>query len=253
MAATISRILRLVRLPMMQAIPEPNWRLARLTRCARLEALLIAKETCLMTQQVPSQTVLTCSQCGRTFASSDLVQIAGNWVCGDCKPTYLSRVMASGPDAISSVRYAGVGVRFGARLIDGLVFLVPFIVIAFLVLPNLLRAARGGAPLFNATFVLPTLVFGLFYEVLMLRYWGATLGKMACGLKVIRSDGSSLGWGVSFGRYFMYNIVISAIPLVNWILLITTAILAGVDDQKRALEDRVCDTRVVYKQSLVRT
>jgi len=206
-----------------------------------------------MTQQVPSQTVLTCSQCGRTFASSDLVQIAGNWVCGDCKPTYLSRVMASGPDAISSVRYAGVGVRFGARLIDGLVFLVPFIVIAFLVLPNLLRAARGGAPLFNATFVLPTLVFGLFYEVLMLRYWGATLGKMACGLKVIRSDGSSLGWGVSFGRYFMYNIVISAIPLVNWILLITTAILAGVDDQKRALEDRVCDTRVVYKQSLVRT
>lgn len=205
-----------------------------------------------MTQQVPSQTVLTCSQCGRTFTSSDLVQIAGNWVCGDCKATYLSRVMASGPDAISSVRYAGVGIRFGARLIDGLVFLVPFIVIALLVLPNLLRAARGGAPLFNATFVLLTLVFGLFYEVLMLRYWGATLGKMACGLKVIRSDGSSLGWGVSFGRYFMYNIVISAIPLINWILLITTAIMAGVDDQKRALEDRVCDTRVVYKQSLVR-
>lgn len=205
-----------------------------------------------MTQQVPSQTVLTCSQCGRTFASSDLVQIAGNWVCGDCKPRYLSRVMASGPDAISSVRYAGVGIRFGARLIDGLVFIVPFFVIALLVLPNLVREARGGSSLFNATILLPTIIFGLFYEVLMLRYWGATLGKMACGLKVIRSDGSSLGWGVSFGRYFMYNIVISAIPLVNWILLITTAIMAGVDDQKRALEDRVCDTRVVYKQSLVR-
>jgi len=89
----------------------------------------------------------------------------------------------------------------------------------------------------------------LFYEVLMLHYWGATLGKMACGLKVVRPDGSSLGWGVSFGRYFMYNVVISAIPIVNWILLITTATMAGTDAQKRGLHDRVCDTRVIHTRS----
>ena len=85
---------------------------------------------------------------------------------------------------------------------------------------------------------------------LMLRYRGATLGKMACGLKVVRSDGRNLGWGVSFGRYFMYNVVISAIPLVNWILLLTTAIMAGVDEQRRGLHDRVCDTRVIYTRGL---
>ena len=84
----------------------------------------------------------------------------------------------------------------------------------------------------------------------MLRYWGATLGKMACGLKVVLSDGNSLGWGVSLGRYFMYNVVISAIPFVNWILLLTTAIMAGLDDQKRGLHDRVCDTRVVNTRGL---
>jgi uncharacterized RDD family membrane protein YckC len=104
--------------------------------------------------------------------------------------------------------------------------------------------------MFNGAFVGAVLIFGLFYEVLMLRYWGATLGKMACGLKVVRSDASSLGWGVSFGRYFMYNVVISAVPVVNWILLITTAIMAGVDEQRRGLHDRVCDTRVIYKRSL---
>jgi uncharacterized RDD family membrane protein YckC len=98
--------------------------------------------------------------------------------------------------------------------------------------------------------MMAVLVFALFYEVLMLRYYGATLGKMACGLRVIRSDGSGLGWGVSFGRYFMYNVVISAVPFVNSILLIITAIMAGVDEQRRGLHDRVCDTRVVYKQSL---
>jgi uncharacterized RDD family membrane protein YckC len=127
---------------------------------------------------------------------------------------------------------------------------VPFFVIGLLVLPNLLRTGTGRAAIFNGTLVAAALFFGLFYEVLMLRYWGATLGKMACGLKVVRPDSSSLGWGVSFGRYFMYNVVISAIPLVNWILLLTTAIMAGTDEQKRGLHDRVCDTRVIYKGSV---
>jgi uncharacterized RDD family membrane protein YckC len=203
-----------------------------------------------MTQQAPTQQVLACAQCGKSFGQSDLVPIAGNWVCGACKPAFLSRVVAGGPAVASSLRYAGVGIRFGARFVDGLVFLVPFAIVAVLLLPSMLRTAGNKAPtIFNGTFVLVALVFGVFYEVLMLRYWGATLGKMACGLKVVRSDGSSLDWGVSFGRYFMYNVVISAVPFVNWILLITTAIMAGTDEQKRGLHDRVCDTRVIYVRS----
>jgi uncharacterized RDD family membrane protein YckC len=203
-----------------------------------------------MSQQTPTQPVLACSQCGRMLAPSDLVPIAGNWVCGDCKPAFLSRFMAGGPGAASSLPYAGVGIRFGGRFVDGLVFIIPLVIGAALVLPNLLRTAGSRATMFNGTFVVVIAVFSLFYEVLMLRYWGATLGKMACGLKVVRSDGSSLGWGVSFGRYFMYNVVISAVPFVNWILLLSTAIMAGADEQKRGLHDRVCDTRVIYKRRL---
>jgi uncharacterized RDD family membrane protein YckC len=202
-----------------------------------------------MTQQAPTQTVLACAQCGKTFGQSDLVPIAGNWVCGNCKSAFLSRVVAGGPAVASSLNYAGVGIRFGARFVDGLIFIVPFAIVLILAMPGLLRNPTGKAPLFNGAFVVIALVFSLFYEVLMLRYWGATLGKMACGIKVVNADGSSLGWGVSFGRYFMYNVVISAVPFVNWILLITTAIMAGTDEQKRGLHDRVCDTRVIYKRS----
>jgi uncharacterized RDD family membrane protein YckC len=204
-----------------------------------------------MTQQAPTQQVMACAQCGKSFGQSDLVPIAGNWVCGACKPAFLSRVVAGGPGVASSLRYAGVGIRFGARFIDGLLFLVPFVLVLVLLMPTMLRTAATNKPpaMFNGGFVLVALVFSLFYEVLMLRYWGATLGKMACGLRVVRSDGSSLGWGVSFGRYFMYNVVISAVPFVNWILLITTAVMAGTDEQKRGLHDRVCDTRVIYKRS----
>ena len=205
-----------------------------------------------MSQQAPPLTVLACSQCGRTFAHSDLVQIAGSWVCGDCKPAYLSRVMAGGAGA-TSLQYAGVGIRFGARFIDGLIFLVPFVIIAAVMMPNLLRSPGGTPAFFKGSITFIVLIFALFYEVLMLRYRGATLGKMACGLKVVRADGNSLGWGVSFGRYLMYNVVISSIPLLNWLLLLITAIMAGVDEQRRGLHDRVCDTRVVYKQSLAGT
>lgn len=202
-----------------------------------------------MSQQILPPMLFACSQCGRSFAQADLLQIAGTWVCGECKPAFLSRVMAGGPGAASALQYAGVGIRFGARFIDNLVFAVPFFIVAFVITPNLLQTAGGPLGLFNGIFLLATLGFSLFYEVLMLRYWGATLGKMACGIKVVRADASGLGWGVSFGRYFMYNIVTRAIPIINVILLLTTAIMAGTDEQKRSLHDRVCDTRVIYTRS----
>jgi uncharacterized RDD family membrane protein YckC len=212
-----------------------------------------------MSQDASAQTVLPCSQCGRTFEHSNLVQIAGNWVCGDCKPGYLSRVMASGGGAASphGWHYGGFWMRFGARMIDGIVLGVPILIIAALVIPNLLRtqgdasnpALAGIAAFTVALFLLYFLVL-ICYEVLFLKYRGATPGKMACGLKVVRTDGGSLGWGVSIGRFVMWNIVTSGIPYLNVILILVSGIMAGTDGEKRALHDRVCDTRVVYKQSM---
>jgi uncharacterized RDD family membrane protein YckC len=203
------------------------------------------------------QAVLACSQCGRTFADSELVQIAGTWVCADCKPAFLSRVMAFGTAGTSPLgwRYAGFWVRFGARFIDGLVLTVPILILAALFIPNLIRASKSQAPNpalagFTLSMFAVFFLVGICYEVAMLRYRGATLGKMACGLKVIRSDGRSLGWGVSIGRFFMWNVVTSGIPYLNIILMLVSSIMMGVDGEKRGLHDRVCDTRVVYKQSI---
>src|SRR5271155_5430494 len=78
-----------------------------------------------MSPEVPVQTVLACSQCSRTFAQSDLVHIAGSWVCADCKPAFLSRVMASGAAGASPLawHYGGFWIRFGARFIDGIMLI----------------------------------------------------------------------------------------------------------------------------------
>jgi uncharacterized RDD family membrane protein YckC len=215
-----------------------------------------------MSQEASVQTALVCSQCGRALAHSDLVQIAGTWVCADCKPAFLSRVMASGAAGASPLawRYGGFWIRFGARFIDGLIFMVPVMIFAALLIPNLIRAGnQAGNPAsspnallagFGITFFLVFFLAAGCYEILMLKHRSATLGKMACGLKVTRSDGRDLSWGVCVGRFFMWNVVTSGIPYLNSILMLVTAIMIGVDSEKRALHDRVCDTRVIYKQSV---
>jgi len=210
-----------------------------------------------MSQETPVQTVLACSQCGRSLAPSELVHIAGNWVCADCKPAFLSRMMASGASP-SALRYGGFWIRFGARILDGIIVGVPFMIIAALLIPNFLRtatrapatpSATAGFAAFGLTFVLIGYITGACYEVLMLKYRSATLGKMSCGLKVVRPDGRSLSWGICFGRFFMWNIVTAGVPYLNVILMSVSSIMVGADDEKRALHDRVCDTRVIYSRA----
>lgn len=208
--------------------------------------------------QEATQTVLQCSQCGRALAQSELVQISGNWVCGACKPAFLSRMMASGSAALAK-RYGGFWIRFGARIVDGLVIGLPLWIGFAIFMPTLIRsttqagesAAAGFLGIAFISFLVVSFVVQGCYEILMLKYRSATLGKMACGLKVTRSDGRSLTWGVCVGRFFMWNIVTSGIPYLNVILMSISSIMLGVDGEKRALHDRVCDTRVVYKQAIV--
>ena len=200
-----------------------------------------------MSQEAPVQSMLWCSQCGRALAQSDLVQIAGNWVCAECKPAFLSRVMASGATVTSKWHYGGFWIRVVARLIDGIALGIAQASIAFAFfgafgaqfMPSVIRSAPIGVRL---SFQFLSYAIAIVYEAVFLRYQGATLGKMALGLKVVRSNGQSLGWGISVGRYFMY--------LVSGIILLIGYIMAGFDNEKRALHDRVCDTRVIYKRSL---
>jgi uncharacterized RDD family membrane protein YckC len=200
-----------------------------------------------MNQEAPAQAMSWCSQCGRALPQSDLVQIAGNWVCAECKPAFLSRVMASGAAVTSKWHYGGFWIRVVARLIDGFTL---GIVQAFIALfffgtfgAQFLPKVEGSASIgLRMSFQVLSWAIAIVYETVFLHYQGATLGKMALGLKVVRSDGESLGWGISVGRYFMY--------LVSGLILLIGYIMAGFDDQKRALHDRVCDTRVIYKRSL---
>jgi uncharacterized RDD family membrane protein YckC len=157
-----------------------------------------------------------------------------------------SRAGIPGPPPFSTVRYAGFWIRFLARLIDGtilgiagLILRLPLMIMLgigmgrgypFGIMPAL-GAAMGASLVVN-------LLLGMAYEVYFVSTRGATPGKMALGLKIIRADGSPVPPGLALGRYFAH--------WISGITLFIGYIMAGFDSQKRALHDRICETRVIY-------
>jgi uncharacterized RDD family membrane protein YckC len=150
--------------------------------------------------------------------------------------------------------YGGFWIRFVARLIDSIIIIV---INAFVGLPlrllfgigtmgmRGLGEARGGwifGPVMGAV-GLSTVIgiaLGAAYEVYFLSAHGATPGKMALGLRVIRADGGPISPMLALGRHF-------ALWLSGFILMIGY-IMAGFDPEKRALHDRICETRVIYSR-----
>jgi uncharacterized RDD family membrane protein YckC len=75
------------------------------------------------------------------------------------------------------------------------------------------------------------------YTTWLLGRYGATLGKMACKIKVVTPDGGSVSYARALGRYFA--------EILSAMIFSIGYIMAAFDDQKRTLHDRICNTRVV--------
>lgn len=97
---------------------------------------------------------------------------------------------------------AGFWIRVVASFIDALVF-IPIIVISFLNFSSI-----------KSSFLLVIIaILGLMYKPFMESYYGATLGKMALGLKVIDERGEKLDLQSAYIRFtpFLLAAVISLI------------------------------------------
>ena len=89
-------------------------------------------------------------------------------------------------------RPAGFWIRFGAQIIDGLVF-IPIVVLTFY---NMYR--------FKSTVLLVAITLpGLVYKPLMESFYGATLGKMSCGIKVIDDNCNKISLTRAYIRFLL--------------------------------------------------
>ena len=169
-------------------------------------------------------------------------------------------------------RPAGFWIRVGAQIIDGLIFLP----IVGLVWWNLFS-------LKSTAMMIALSMPGLIYKPLMESYLGATLGKMACGIKVIDGNGNKLSLFGAYVRYFPF-LITSGIGLAGQlflfsspefqsaqsfaeigqaqganpldffgtivnILVLIECIVAAFTFRKRALHDMLAESFCVYKES----
>ena len=190
----------------------------------------------------PSEAV--CAECGRIFNVQDMIPYGGVHVCAGCKPVFMQKLAEGAKFDTGALNYAGFWIRVGAKVLDGLilgvVFGLPLIIFAII-------GARAGADRQEfGVFQVLQLVFQLLltaanicYQIFFLGKYGATLGKMACGLRVVTAEGGKISYGRATGRAFA-EILSGMICYIGYLMV-------AFDDQKRGLHDHICNTRVIYK------
>lgn len=200
----------------------------------------------------PGQVI--CCECGRAFAPDDVVRHGDVYVCGACKPIFLQK-LREGVAAPGGLIYAGFWIRVGAKLLDALIIGVPFFVIVMVlvfafIVPNVARNPATAQQLSGPANPVVGQFLGLMidggaflinfcYNVFFLGKFGATPGKMAAGLRVVNADGSRISFGMAAARVLA--------EILSGLICYFGYFMVGWDNQKRALHDRICNTRVIHK------
>jgi uncharacterized RDD family membrane protein YckC len=167
-----------------------------------------------------------------------MVRFGTSWVCATCKPGYV-QMLAQGKPQPGEMRYAGFGIRFGAKILDGLILWVVGMLISFVVGIVLTKGSPQGMLASTLVSYILQISIAAAYSGYFLGNYRATPGKMACGLEVISPEGSQISVMLGVGRYFA-ECLSSLILGIGYLMVIF-------DDEKRSLHDRICNTRVVYK------
>jgi len=192
-------------------------------------------------------TIRFCSECGKPYPPDELAAFGTSLVCATCKPAFTQKIR-EGIQPAGAMRYAGFWIRFVATIVDQIVlYIVGMIFFAISMLffridwANLGRSQADLMRLLalEGVWLLFNLIVYACYDTWMTGRFGATAGKMACSLLVVNSDGTRISYQRALGRHF-------AKYLSSFTLLIGY-IMAGLDEEKRSLHDRICNTRVIKK------
>lgn len=124
------------------------------------------------------------------------------------------------PPMNAAKNYAGFGVRFLALIIDGLIVMIPSLILSYLI------------PIFGG--FIASLAYKPFFESSRLQ---ATPGKALLGLKVETLTGERLRFRDALIRYLI-TFVSSAILLIGYLMVFFT-------DKKQTLHDKVANSVVI--------
>jgi uncharacterized RDD family membrane protein YckC len=176
------------------------------------------------------------------FAIQDMIRHGGVYICANCKPVFMQKLAEGAKINTGELNYAGFWMRFAAYFLDFLILMAVNFSISLVGGLSMAQAAGvqpRGAIAFQLVLFAINMTIGISYEVVLIGKYGATLGKMACKIKVVTADGGRVSYLRALGRYFA-KILSGFTCLIGYIII-------AFDSQKRALHDHICNTRVIYK------
>ena len=147
------------------------------------------------------------------------------------------KVLTQTPQALPK---AGFWVRAVASLLDSfLLAAVQFLLSLLIGLTiGMLGMSADGDPAVNTVIWLFGASLSIGYAVFFIGYCGQTPGKMALRIKVIRTDGSQIGYG---------RAALREVPgkFISTILFGIGYLMVAFDSQKQGLHDKIADTYVI--------
>lgn len=183
-----------------------------------------------------------CAVSGRRLPKRDMLEFEGRWVSAEHKEEFFQR-LREGVSQPTEMVYASFGRRFGAKIIDGVILAVVGAVTGGITGALVAVSGPEAAVGLGVLEQLLSIGVGLAYSIYFIRKNDATPGKKWLGLRLVRADGSSLSTGRIVGRYFS--------EWVSSLILCIGYLMAAFDkEQRRALHDRMCDTRVIDVRGL---
>jgi uncharacterized RDD family membrane protein YckC len=187
---------------------------------------------------------ITCPRCGARGGAEDSF-------CNSCGLPFDEQETA-GPNLGDGVSYAGLLVRFVARLIDAVIASSVVIAILLLVGTDTFFEFEDEVAIPRPAFYIVGIVIPWIYHAGFVTLWSQTPGKRVMGLRVEPTFGAQLG----FGKPFLREAVIQAPSLlvltpfalgggVSFIILVASVVIALSRPDRRMLHDLIAGTAVV--------
>jgi uncharacterized RDD family membrane protein YckC len=160
-----------------------------------------------------SDDTAVCAVSGKRYPKREMIQYEGKWISAEHRDAFFQRLREGVADPSAGgmpgpFGYGGFWRRVLAKIVDAIILFVVNIFIGAIVggifgaAGMVGRANTGAMLLMQAIIQVVAMAVGISYEVFFVRKFDATPGKMAMGMKVLRTDGSKLGVGRIIGRYF---------------------------------------------------
>lgn len=139
----------------------------------------------------------------------------------------------------SGLKYAGIGKRFLAAFIDGIILSLVGTIVNVILVVVLGRGGDGASATQTASSLVSLLIGWAYFAIQESSPKQATIGKQAMGLVVTDIEGQPISFAKASIRHFS-KILSALILLIGYIMAIFT-------EKKQALHDIIAGTLVLQK------